>query len=234
MMDENGGEMSEALVRHLTEEERQGTADGTLAPELQRRASAHLARCLDCAADVGALRAFMTRVHMDEAPAGAIDDLWPAIRVRIQQGKAATLPQPGAAVTSSHGPRTRARVWTLATLLAAAVVLLVALLRSEPRHSAPAEAPPSRSTVVPVTLVDSSQAYQQQVATLLDELELRRAMLPPATVARVDHDLQTIDHAIAELREALVHDPNDPALRQLLAASLRQKRDLLQRVNDAS
>jgi len=37
--------------------------------------------------------------------------------------------------------------------------------------------------------------------------------------------------AIAELKDAIVRDPNNPALRQLLATSYRQKVELLKRAN---
>ena len=66
------------------------------------------------------------------------------------------------------------------------------------------------------------------------EMALRRAMMRPDVAARMEHDVRVIDSAIAELQDALKHDPNNPALRQLLAASYRQKRDLLRRAEDAS
>ncbi len=50
----------------------------------------------------------------------------------------------------------------------------------------------------------------------------------------LDHDLRLIDAAIAEIQEALKQDPNNAALRQLLAASYRQTRDLLRLVDNAS
>ena len=81
---------------------------------------------------------------------------------------------------------------------------------------------------------DSAHAYQQEVQALLDEMALRRAMMRPDVAARMEHDVRVIDSAIAELQDALKHDPNNPALRQLLAASFRQKRDLLRRAEDAS
>ena len=59
-------------------------------------------------------------------------------------------------------------------------------------------------------------------------------MLPPATAALADSDLRAIDAAIAELRDALARDPNNPAIRQLLAESYRQQQDLLKRLHNAS
>jgi hypothetical protein len=85
-----------------------------------------------------------------------------------------------------------------------------------------------------IQATDSSRMYEQQLLPLLEELELRRSMLPPETASALDHDLRLIDAAIAELQEALKQDPNNAALRQLLAASYRQKRDLLRLVDNAS
>jgi hypothetical protein len=98
--------------------------------------------------------------------------------------------------------------------------------RAAPDDDAP------RATLVSDT--DSARVYEEQVQTLLDEMALRRAMLRPDVAARMDHDVRVIDSAIADLQDALRHDPNNPALRRLLAASYRQKRDLLRRAEDAS
>src|SRR5205823_196499 len=64
--------------------------------------------------------------------------------------------------------------------------------------------------------------------------ELQRALLRPETRASLDRDLRTVDVAIAELKDAVARDPNNPALRRLLASSYRQKIDLLKRVGNAS
>jgi len=50
----------------------------------------------------------------------------------------------------------------------------------------------------------------------------------------LDRDLKVVDVAIAELKDAVARDPANPALRQLLAASYRQKVDLLKRASNAS
>ena len=46
---------------HLSEEQRQRAADGTLAPEVQRDVDEHLRACETCAADVGDLKMLMSR-----------------------------------------------------------------------------------------------------------------------------------------------------------------------------
>ena len=59
-------------------------------------------------------------------------------------------------------------------------------------------------------------------------------MLRPETAEALARDLRVVDVAIAELKEAVARDPNNPALRRLLATSYRQKVDLLKRVSNAS
>ena len=219
---------------HLTEDERQGLADGTLPDE--SRLAAHLAACDPCTADVTRLRALMTRIHhRPPGPPPPLDAMWPAIRARIEAGKVVPLGAPPTApARTTAARRSSLSRWPVLGGLAAAGLLVVALSHRDadgPAHQV-ARRVDDRAALTAVA--DSSRAYQQQVETLLEELELRRAMMRPATAASIDRDLHVIDEAIAELKAALARDPDNPALQQLLAASLRQKRDLLRQADDAS
>lgn len=181
--------------------------------------------------DVARLRSLIERARAIEAPAADLDAIWSGIGDRIERGKlvpldTATPPVPGAA------PRWSARwAWIAGAIGIAAAVLVVARPWSSDGAGTGRVPTPSRAASA---TADSSGAYRRQVTLLLEELELRRALLRPEVASRVDHDLAVIDAAIAELQEALRNDPDNLALRQLLAASYRQKRDLLQRVRDAS
>ena len=62
---------------------------------------------------------------------------------------------------------------------------------------------------------------------------MRRAMMNPQTRVLVDHDIAVIDKAIAELRDAIARDPNNAALRRLLASSYRQKVELVKRAGSS-
>jgi predicted Zn-dependent protease len=55
----------------------------------------------------------------------------------------------------------------------------------------------------------------------------------PEARAAIDRNLHTVDVAIAELKDAIARDPRNPALRQLLATSYRQKVELLKRAKRA-
>jgi hypothetical protein len=218
---------------HLTEEERQGLADGSLAPDRRTEAQAHAAGCAECAGDVARLHSLMARLtQLPDAPGPELDALWPAIRDRIERGKVVSLD----GAQSARPSRRWARPAALVAGAAAAVVLAFTLGRETrpPVSTSVTTVTPGGSAIPVSSIADSSRAWQEEVQALLEELELRRATMPPATAASVDRDLKIVDDAIAELTSALARDPNNPALHQLLAASYRQKRDLLRQADNAS
>jgi len=63
-----------------------------------------------------------------------------------------------------------------------------------------------------------------------EQLEVLHDHLSPETVVKVERALATIDLAIAEGREALLRDPANAALSELLASNYRQKIELLRRM----
>lgn len=211
--------------RHLTEAERHDAADGTMAADQRADVNAHLEHCEECANDVARVRTLMTRLREAPAPAHNGADLWPEIRSRIEREKIVQLPAADAPRAAS--PRTK--WWLLiAGGVAAALLLIVALPQMRQRGKA---VQPTAAVTVELQLVaDSARAYEREATILLNELELRRAMLPPHRRATLDRDLKIIDGAILELKEAIARDPNNPALRRLLASSYKQKVDLLKRV----
>jgi hypothetical protein len=226
-----------SLTAHLTEAERQCAADGTLGEDERAAVARHLALCAECAADVARLAELVAHARGRSATYVTLPDLWPAIRERIEHGKVVALDAREApAPSAQRRSRAKGKWWLAGGAAAAAAAILAAALVHGPRQR-PA-APPASDTrsgdraIIQVT--DSSRVYEQQLRPLLEELELRRSMLPPETSSALDHDLRLIDAAIAELQEALKQDPNNAALRQLLAASYRQKRDLLRLVDNAS
>jgi anti-sigma factor RsiW len=213
--------------RHLTEAERHDAADGSLAPEQQATVTEHLAQCASCADDVARVRRLMTRVREDPTDPGV--DLWPEIRSRIEREKIVQLPPTTAELPVGGGRRGGRWLALAAAGVAAALILVVALPIARGKGKAvPTAAAPVSPALQPV--VDSTRAYEREATILLNELELRRAMIRPQLRSSLDHDLRALDDAILELKEAIARDPNNPALRRLLASSYKQKVDLLKRV----
>ncbi|HEY7876761.1 MAG TPA: hypothetical protein VIC55_00970, partial [Gemmatimonadaceae bacterium] len=60
-------------MTHITEDERQGLADGTLDADGTAAAVAHLAQCDACAADVTQLRTLMHQLHDSPPPSSPND-----------------------------------------------------------------------------------------------------------------------------------------------------------------
>ena len=219
-------------ARHLTEDERQRAADGTLDDDTRESVEAHIAACADCAADVAHIASLMRLSREVPAPNAQLDTLWPSIRARIEQSKVVPL----ATTTSAARDAIRRRAWWSAAA-GIAVALIVAgfvFRRPAPRENAPSTIAIIDTGPSLVAVADSAHAYEREAQILLDKLELQRAMLRPDAVQALDRDLRVVDVAIAELKDAVARDPNNPALRQLLAASYRQKVDLLKRANNAS
>jgi hypothetical protein len=217
--------MTDRRSTHLTEAERHGAADGSLAPELAATVGQHLEACDACATDVARIKTLMTRTR--EVPPLVADDpgdLWPAIRTRIEQEKVARLHERRPA-----SAETRTRFAWLAGGIAAALLITVLVVRrntAPPASPADGAGPGTNLTAI----AESTHVYEEQIKFLLNELELRRALMPPQTAASVNHDLEVIDGAIAELKRAIERDPKNLALRALLAQSYRQKVDLLKRI----
>src|SRR5438105_7222886 len=88
----------------------------------------------------------------------------------------------------------------------------------------PAQNAPHLETV---SLADDQ--YDAAVADLERALKQGRGRLDASTIAIVEHNLQTIDQAIQQAREALAADPANTYLSSHLVESRRRKLDLLRR-----
>ncbi|HEV7704974.1 MAG TPA: zf-HC2 domain-containing protein, partial [Gemmatimonadaceae bacterium] len=207
-----------------------GAADGSLDAGRMREVYAHLAACAECAADLQRLRMVMARTREAPVAIDAQEDLWPSIRARIDRSKVVPL-----GATRDPGARTGARrPWlAIASTVIAAALLIVAFAEMQHWRPGVAAAPAAGADVAFASAADSSRMYENESRRLLNELEMQRAMMPPSARASLDSDLAVIDRSIAELKDAVVHDPRNVSLQRLLAASYRQKVELLERANNA-
>jgi anti-sigma factor RsiW len=231
-MNGNGNVTSQ---RHLTEDERHGLAEGSLAAEQLAPLQEHARECAECSADVGRIRALMKRVDESmSAPLATppeVDELWPSIRARIEEKKVVAMP--GRMGMGMRMPSRRRWMVAVGGLLAAGVMTFWIVRDREAAVDSPIVTMVPDSGISLIAVVDSTHAYQEEAQALLNHFELQRATLRPELSRALERDLRTIDLAIAELQEAIRTDPANPALRRLLASSFRQKVDLLKRVNNA-
>jgi hypothetical protein len=79
-------------------------------------------------------------------------------------------------------------------------------------------------------LAAAERDYEAAANALLEALQRRRADLRPEALAAVEANLQVIDRALAEVRQALVHDPRNAELSRMLVSTHRKKVEVLSRV----
>lgn len=215
------------MTTHLSWETLNDLVDGVLPVPASAAAESHARECATCAGALGALRATVSSARELPASLTPPGDLWSDVRSTIEAGKVAHLPL-GRATMPASG------VWMTPGKLAAAAVFLIAV-----SSSVTGIAMKSRSTVTtderPVTAVSaawqaSERAFLSSVLELREELAILHDHLAPETVVKVEKALATIDLAIAEGREALVRDPSNAALSELMASHYRQKIELLRRI----
>jgi hypothetical protein len=213
--------------------------DGELPAGEQAAVAAHLRGCAACAEVLNDLKRIIARAQtLDARPPRA--DLWGGVARRIER-----VAQP------------RRFSFTLAQIAAAAAVVMavsgtvvwqvaqrsaqVAIDRSadasrsadsptvadrSPERDALAERP-ERGAIVPVSLADAQ--YDAAVADLEKAVKNGRGRLDKSTIEIVAHNLQIIDQAIAQARDALATDPANAYLNGHLVEARRRKLDLLRR-----
>ena len=217
--------------------------DDELPREERDAVDAHLRACADCSAVLNDLKRVVAMAKSaHDSPRPVETDLWPGI--------AATAAGAGRILTrhvSAWQPR-RVTV-SVAQLAAAAVVVaavsggLVARLMAPqvtPKDltafvAAPPAPPPAPADISAqnaprletVSLADDQ--YDAAVADLEKAVKQGRGKLDASTIAIVEHNLQIIDQAIAQAREALVADPANSYLSSHLVDARRRKLDLLRR-----
>lgn len=232
------------MSAHPTDDVLHDHVDGALSSVDERDVARHLGECARCVARVDSVRS----LHAAAASLPRIiepgEDLWPAVRGAIDGRKMASI---------SASRRRRPRWMTLAGLAAAGVVLVtasslitLALVRDarDGRGSASAVAGSGRvegatSTHVPASAPAANFAgaeadYIRAAEELYAAVQAQRDALSPMTVATVERNLRIIDQAIGEARAALVRDPANQELAQMLSVSHRQKLDLLRRTAQLS
>jgi negative regulator of sigma E activity len=211
--------------------------DGELGAADRAACEAHLASCPDCrdtATDLAAMKA-EARQLPDEGP---VVDLWPGVLARLSATAATGSPAVEAAASA------RSRRWSFsAGELALAASLLMAVSagitwlastraaggdgHGEPAVIAVLEPFPGLDDVQPASGADES--YDEAVLDLERVLREQRDELDPQTVRVIERNLQAIDEAIREARQALANDPANPFLTSHLVDSRRRKLDLLRR-----
>jgi hypothetical protein len=205
----------------------QELADGTLGPIRRAELQVHLdgcARCRALAADLLRLRDVAASLDRPAPP----DAVWLQIAGRLrQEGRVAAADRP-------RGSRRRmAALAIAATLVLAVGASIVALLprvgeapqtASQPGNAAAED--PVQSFANEIRLAE--QHYQNAIAKLEEAAKGDEDVLDPQTAAVLKKNLQVIDQAIAESRDALRVEPQSAPARNTLFEALRRKVLMLQ------
>ena len=216
------------MTDHLSWETLNDMVDGVLSPGTASAAEVHARDCATCAAALAELRSTISDVRTLPPDLQPPDDLWTDVRATIEAGKVAHLPLGGRG-SPANG------FWVTRGSLAAAAVVLIAATASlttvAMRSGSPAMvAGGANATTVLASWQSSEKAFQVSVLELRQQLEVLHDHLSPETLVKVERALATIDVAIAEGREALLRDPSNAALSELVASNYRQKIELLRRM----
>ena len=202
--------------------------DGQLAAAAAAEVGAHLASCPLCQERERRLRQVLAHAASLPRSVAPPRDLWPGIARRVERERSWSRAAGG---------------WSPWALAAAATVVvgLAAVFWSGRAPSAvrtvaiPVATPEARLAALPEAVSDpvlaaAERDYEAAAGALLEALQQRRARLQPETLAAVEANLEVIDRALAEVRQALVKNPSNPELNRMLVATHRKKVDVLSRV----
>lgn len=232
---------------HASWERLNDFVDGRLDDDSAGTVRVHLAECRACRDAAEALRGLSREARRLETSLEPDDALWGEIagviaaggggdaHIRVERSGPGMPDDAHPRDVRAHGGRP-ARSASPRWLAAAAVVLMALssgitalVMRDRGAGAADTARPGGGVAALPASFAATERAFLADVAALDALLDTQRPSLAPATIAVVERSLATIDAAIAEARAALLADPANVQLVELLAASYRQKVELMRR-----
>jgi Putative zinc-finger len=227
--------------------------DDELSPGERAAVEAHLAQCLECARTLDELRRVVATAQA-LTPRPPARDLWSGVAASIAAGSP---PQAGDGMAPApfRSRQPRRVSFTLPQLAAASLLLAVvsgglvwelrgrpdgvhggsvsvaAVLSRQHAGDSAVQINPGLSPSTPAvsTVGFADLQYDAAVADLEKMLEKGRGRLDKSTVAIVEQNLEIIDRAIGQARQALEADPANSYLSSHLVEARRKKLDLLRR-----
>jgi len=222
--------------------------DGYLTEQDAKVVWEHLSVCDSCAATHKSLAGLVSSAS--ELPKSVLppDALWTDLRKSLEDRKDVVLPTSKNVVDGLGSTDARRVSRGMIAALAVAAMLLIALssgitalvLRNGATSLAvrdgrpiPAETTPVRpGAVLPAGFRHTENEFNRTIEELQLAVDTQRGQLSPETIRTVDRSLAVVDSAIAEARAALLADPNNQMLVDLLSASYQRKLDLLRRTSE--
>jgi putative zinc finger protein len=232
---------------HIEFDELNDFADGILTDARKAIVVEHLSMCDTCRVEHENIIGLMSSTR--DLPRSVLPepDIWPGLRRQLDSRKEAVLrtaaSQPEGAIRRS---REHSSVWRSGPFLAAAAVVLMvassavtaAVFRAgwvpASRSDSTLRAPTiqDRAPALLIGFYETEAEYRKTIAELKTTVDLQRSSLSPETIRTVDRSLAVVDSAIKEARAALLADPNNQVLVDLLSATYQRKLDLLRRTSE--
>ena len=186
--------------------------DGELQGDFRKELEDHLAACPQCRQTEREVRDLLQ--HARDLPKSIQPerDLWAGIRERIE-GK----------VVKFADARPKRRFHFVRYAMAAAAVVLVVLGASVMNYIQEGEVP----TLAENELRELERKSDETKMELLAALRAKANVLEPETVATVEESIAVIEGAVREIRSALVNDPNNQHLENMLVATYEIEVNLL-------
>jgi len=202
--------------------------DGALPAAASAEVEAHLLSCALCRDRERRLRQVLAHAAALPRSVAPPRDLWPGIARQLEHDRTWSWRAVG------FRPVVLAAAATVVIGLVAALWsgraperVRTVEIPSASRRAALASATPGVSDPV---LAAAVEEYEAAANTLLRALHERSGRLQPDTLDAVNANLEVIDRALAEVRQALVRDPKNPELSRMLVSTHRKKVDVLSRV----
>lgn len=203
--------------------------DGALPAAAAADVESHLAACPLCKQREQRLRQLLAHAAALPRAVAPDRDLWPGIARRVERERSWSWAYGG---------------WRSPALLAAAATVAIGLAAVFWTDQGPARVrtvqiptptPEARLAAGTAGLADpvlaaAERDYEAAANALLEALQQRRARLQPEDLATVEANLDVIDRALAEVRQALARSPESPELGRMLVSTHRKKVEVLSRV----
>lgn len=205
----------------------QELVDGTLGPVRRAELQTHLEQCDDCRALVDDLKKIRDAASALDRPAPP-DHVWMQIAGRLRQEGRVT----SAALAPTRHTGWLALVAALVVAVGASIYVLLPMRSQQAATTASAPAGNATATDTVQSIADDLQIAEQHYQAAIDKLQkaadLNDGTIDRQTAAVLQKNLQVINGAIAESRQALQTDPQSAPARESLFEALRQKVTLLQ------
>lgn len=221
------------MTVHVSWETLNDVADNRLSASEHANAMAHLTTCDACSAQLNALRALRSAAANTPETIQPPPDAWTEIERSINASKTVAFPPSSAPVAVTRF--SRFQVAAAAVVLMAVSSGITAVVMRQPGNTrlagtdSAAHNAPVVTTAAASEIVLLEEEYLATAVSLRDALNKERDALSPQTIATVERSLKIIDDAIAEARAALMADPANTALREMLRKNHQQKIDFLRR-----